>query len=465
MRSGAFDPWAPLHSRRDSIGGPEEPKAITKYHNHSRQEIGDRQNQCEAIPVSGGEDEAQSGANTGESEQVRSHDYERVHLLAGPKNGPDRRGEGGTQRKVDQLELGENLRIVEAEDECCYSEPDHKGGCSTPCPDPGYGAVIPGRQALRSLRPSQIDVLYRVPPPDPPEEPVPRKERWWREQVRGFVKWKREKSRVSEGWLRTMRQTLDDLPTKFGRAGVRPPPTGPSLVRLEHLRLLRERWGLSETYLAMNLTVLREFLRWSANPLANEPQEWNHAKPVATHRRWLRAEQLGALMRSARGRERVLVALEGYNGLRRVEVLRLHVRDLSFSMPPTMRVLGKGRFGGKPRVIPMSATAHGVLSDATRGLRPESPVYPHHPKTADRDLLAVAERAGLGVRVSGHDLRRSFGRIAYRNGVPLVDLRNLLGHETLDMTIHYVGVDSDEMAAGLERFERAMRESLTVPRQ
>jgi hypothetical protein len=97
----------------------------------------------------------------------------------------------------------------------------------------------------------------------------------------------------------------------------------------------------------MNPTVLREFLRWAGNPLSNEPQEWSHAKPVATHRRWLTVEQRGALMRAARGRERVLVALEGYNGLRRGEVLWLHVRDLAFSMPPTTRVLGKGQFEGK----------------------------------------------------------------------------------------------------------------------
>ncbi len=314
-----------------------------------------------------------------------------------------------------------------------------------------------------SATPSQIDVLYRLSPPGLSEESVPRRRRWWKEQGRGFVKWKREKSRVSEGWLRTIRQTLDDLPRKFESSGVRSAPTGPTLVRLEHLRLLRERWSLSETYLAMNLTVLREFLRWAGNSLSNEPQEWSHAKPVATRRRWLTPEQLGALMRAAAGRERVLVLLEGFNGLRRIEVLRLHVRDLSFSMPPTMRVLGTGRFGGKPRLIPMSATAYSVLTEAVRGLRQGALVYPHHPKTADRDLLAAAGRAGLRVRVSGHDLRRSFGRIAYRNGAPLVDLRNLLGHETLDMTIHYVGVDSDEMAAGLERFEQAMRASLTVP--
>lgn len=39
----------------------------------------------------------------------------------------------------------------------------------------------------------------------------------------------------------------------------------------------------------------------------------------------------------------------------------------------------------------------------------------------------------------------------------------LSSHETIDMTVHYVVVNSDEMAAGLERFEQVMRESLTVP--
>ena len=87
----------------------------------------------------------------------------------------------------------------------------------------------------------------------------------------------------------------------------------------------------------------------------------------------------------------------------------------------------------------------------------------HGTTTAERDLLAAASRAGLGVRVSRHDLRRSSGRMAGRSGAPQVALRNLLGHETIEMTIDYVGADADEMAAGLERFERAMRESITVP--
>jgi hypothetical protein len=46
----------------------------------------------------------------------------------------------------------------------------------------------------------ETDVISRSRPPGLSEDPVPRKVRWWREQVREFVKWKREKSRVSEGW-------------------------------------------------------------------------------------------------------------------------------------------------------------------------------------------------------------------------------------------------------------------------
>ena len=83
-------------------------------------------------------------------------------------------------------------------------------------------------------------------------------------------------------------------------------------------------------------------------------------------------------------------------------------------------------------------------------------------RVSERWLRTIRQ---LGVPVSDHDLRRSFGRITYRNGYPLVIPRNLLGQETLEITIHHVGVDSDDMAEGLDRFEQAMRESLTVPRQ
>ncbi len=42
----------------------------------------------------------------------------------------------------------------------------------------------------------------------------------------------------------------------------------------------------------------------------------------------------------------------------------------------------------------------------------------------------------------------------------LVQLKNLYGHTSLDQTVHYIGLDEDEMRAGLERLTSMMAPSL-----
>lgn len=81
-------------------------------------------------------------------------------------------------------------------------------------------------------------------------------------------------------------------------------------------------------------------------------------------------------------------------------------------------------------------------------------VVPLSQSGADLVLHRVATRAGfpgLGLRVSHHDLRRTFGRLAHKAGMDLVQLKNLYGHTSLDQTVHYIGLDEDEMRAGLDR--------------
>jgi site-specific recombinase XerD len=58
--------------------------------------------------------------------------------------------------------------------------------------------------------------------------------------------------------------------------------------------------------------------------------------------------------------------------------------------------------------------------------------------------------------VSSHDLRRTFGRLAFENGVTLVQLKALYGHESVDQTTHYIGADQASLRSGLRRFESAM---------
>ena len=152
----------------------------------------------------------------------------------------------------------------------------------------------------------------------------------------------------------------------------------------------------------------------------------------------------------------------GFAGLRRCEVLRLRVRDIDLDPEnPKMRVLGKGRAGGKWRTIPIGPTVTDLLLERTAGLSAQDHIYPHHWKTLQRDLDYAANRVGLQ-KVTGHDLRRSFGRIAYYAGASLVELKHLYGHASVDMTAYYVGLDEAKMRATIGKFEMAMAEAFAA---
>ena len=230
-------------------------------------------------------------------------------------------------------------------------------------------------------------------------------------------------------------------------------PRSPGDLTSDHIDLLKHRLPWSPATYALHFAALRRFLRWVGNPLADDHGVWSVPSGAPGRRRWLTQEQVAHLYGAALGRERVILALEGFNGLRRVEVLRLRWKDVDFERQ-RLRVLGKGRNGGKWRTLPM-------FSETARVLRPvagvgdvEARVVPLSRSGADLVLRRAAGRAGFpgrGWRVSHHDLRRTFGRLAHKAGMDLVQLKNLYGHSSLDQTVHYIGLDEDEMRAGLDR--------------
>lgn len=100
-----------------------------------------------------------------------------------------------------------------------------------------------------------------------------------------------------------------------------------------------------------------------------------------------------------------------------------------------------------------------VLQKALRGKMSTDRLLPLSRSGADLLLARTADAAGLereGVRVSHHDLRRTFGRLANAAGMDLIQLKNLFGHASLEMTTHYIGLDAAEMRAGLDRLSQAI---------
>jgi integrase len=302
---------------------------------------------------------------------------------------------------------------------------------------------------------------------------MPKGERRWCEywvakyvqtKRRADGKWKRKtadllKQLVREGHLG--RSRTKTVPPLFRRAGVEPPLTPKDVVEAD-VAVLREY--VAKTYTVQTargkMGEFRRFLRWAGNPVAEDDELWQLPEGEAVNRRWLTAVDLARLLREARGHERVVIALLGLAALRGVEVERLLVRHVRLDGPqPAILVLGKGRYGGKWRKIPLSSLAADYVKPWVEGGAPDERLVPYSLVTIQKDVSGAGRRAGL--EVSAHDLRRTFGRVfVEENGYDvraLLALQKWYGHARLETTIHYLGFDFEEMRAGVEKFDARLR--------
>ena len=154
------------------------------------------------------------------------------------------------------------------------------------------------------------------------------------------------------------------------------------------------------------------------------------------------------------------------------EVLRLRPEDIREDY---IMVKGKGPLGGKPRRIPfhrdtarvMALYARhrdGLIAEARRRY-PKSTVVPdsliiriHGGRLYeyeedgwgwDKSFL-IPLREACGFHFTNHTLRRTFGRALWQAGVPVETISKLLGHDTTEVTLRYIGVDMDHMRSAME---------------
>jgi integrase len=287
--------------------------------------------------------------------------------------------------------------------------------------------------------------------------------RTWNTTVPQFITWKRNEGRVGEPWLGRMRWELLRVPLLLQRVTPEVSIPTPRDLQPDDIRALRQGLTWERATWGVHLSALRQFLRWAGNPCADQKSLWALPTGEPSHRRWISKNQLLRLLQKARGREKVLVCLEGLNGLRRIEVLRLRSKDVLFD-EGALRILGKGRYGGKWRTIPMHPATRTALANWLQKRESSDLVLPLSRSGVDAILRRLALRSGLDMKlskVSHHDLRRTFGRLSHRAGMSLVQLKNLYGHSSLDQTAGYIGLDRDEMREGLERFARSLASQST----
>jgi len=159
-----------------------------------------------------------------------------------------------------------------------------------------------------------------------------------------------------------------------------------------------------------------------------------------------------------------------FAGLRRIEVLRLRVRDCDFTLPSaTLRVCGKGK---KWRTVPLNGVVWARLRRSTASLGPNERVCPGTKNAVDRALYSAGRRSGcFGIRpngtpnLSGHDLRRTYIRLTLETQkADLWDVAALVGHRSVEMTAHYAGLDRTKATEASKALEAELGIALPANR-
>lgn len=149
-------------------------------------------------------------------------------------------------------------------------------------------------------------------------------------------------------------------------------------------------------------------------------------------------------------------------GLRKSEVLSLrwsHV-DLNGN-----RVFLPNTKSGVPRYAPLNSQAMGILKVMLENRKSENDwVFPSNSKAGHlldvrRTFKSIMDRAELSnLRI--HDLRRSFASLLINAGVPIYEVRDLLGHADIRTTQIYAHLGTSTLQAASEEAAKELEKAL-----
>ena len=141
----------------------------------------------------------------------------------------------------------------------------------------------------------------------------------------------------------------------------------------------------------------------------------------------------------ASDRDRLMLMLAAYAGLRRSEISRVHADDL---IGDELRIIGKG---GKVRTLPMQVDLLEALGGRRGYIFPGRDDGHLSPDAVGRRLKQL-----LGPGWSGHTLRHRFATRAYAAGADFLAVRDLLGHTSVATTQRYTATPDNAMRRAIE---------------
>ena len=259
-----------------------------------------------------------------------------------------------------------------------------------------------------------------------------------RNKISAPVPWRKS----INGWTDTLRaaglsaQTIKSRRYKMVHLATLLMPSGPEHVTTEQIvqAFARQQWK-PETRKAYRNTI-SSFFRWlhksgrrSDDPSLDVPR----VKKPHAHPRPCPDRYIAAAMEKATTLERLMIRLGAECGLRRGEIAAVHSDDVvADSAGRSLIVRGKG---DKQRIVPLPEDLAGIIMDA-RGYLFPGRFGGHVEESYIGDHISRLLPDGY----AAHTLRHRFATTAYAATHDLFVVAELLGHESVETTEHYVAM-------------------------
>lgn len=269
-----------------------------------------------------------------------------------------------------------------------------------------------------------------------------------RNKISAPVPWRKS----IEGWTDTLRaaglsaQTIKSRRYKMVHLAALLMPSGPKEVTTEQIvqAFARQQWK-PETRKAYRNTI-SSFFRWlhksgrrSDDPSLDVPR----VKKPHAHPRPCPDRYIAAAMEMAAWPERLMIRLGAECGLRRGEIARVHSDDVvADSDGRSLIVRGKG---DKQRIVPLPDDLAGIIMDA-RGYLFPGRFGGHVEESYIGDHISRLLPDGY----AAHTLRHRFATTAYAATHDLFVVAELLGHESVETTEHYVAMPDGRLREATE---------------
>jgi len=234
-------------------------------------------------------------------------------------------------------------------------------------------------------------------------------------------------------------------------------PEDPVKISEEDLRYLLDHMTGGVGRRRLLWAAYSQFLKYCGNESVYKvTPRW--PSEVRTRVDWLEPEQAGQIREAAFAMSplhALIMHCELDLCLRRIEVQRLRLKDIHSD---SISVCGKGRNGGKWRTVSLvPRESHETIARYLeyRRLRwgeakPDDRLIPYKsPGSFDNRLEDVMEATGIRF-IGNHTLRRTGGRLMWLAGVRIEVIASVMGHQSTEMTLRYIGVNLSDQTKAFE---------------